>query len=164
MDKTLLQRWIEEHDVPTPHLVAVHSSATVLATWKPVTTAALSLFDPDLRLVWDRRRHLYVVMRRVSRFISYGDVGAFEDVLVHVTDWLAGLEGRDDPAPLIKQLWESDTFRHPNLSDDRVAVMQHHQERVRASVHDNYLYAHRWNLGILERAWEPLVNFPSLVN
>jgi hypothetical protein len=133
-----------------------------------MTEVALEMFDPDLRLVFNRRYNLFQVMRvrkRLSRFWSedLGNLGVLEDVLVWAIDWKEGLEGRDDPRPLIHELWECDVLRHPKLMAERRKKVEENIARARETISDNYKYAVIDNWRQLQKVYEPMVNSPSFV-
>lgn len=146
--------------------IPLRSSALTYDFERPVTESALAMFDPDLRLVFCRQRDCFQVMRRLKRarrfhVVGVGDVAYFEDILYWVTDWKAGLEGRDDPYPLIKRLWESDIERHPNLCQDLEERFRENLRRRRQKVREEYRHAHQDNRRLLMKAWEPFFNHPA---
>lgn len=133
---------------------------------RPVTVRALELFDPDLRLVWNRKYGLFQVMSLRLKTTTFevdglGKVAWLEPTLVWEADWKEGLLRGDDPHPLIRKLYESDTLRFPNLHEMKDQQRRNHQETVRRKVRDNYRHAHRANRYQLHRALEPLYNFPA---
>jgi hypothetical protein len=148
--------------------VALRRSEHTYDFHRPVTVVALGQFDPDLRLVFNRRYECFQVMRvrhRTRRWkLNNGEYLAFiEPVLVHITDWHNGLFGRDDPDSLIRHLWESDLQRHPDLMRKRREVIQANLERSRKHIKEEYRHAGADNSRLLQKAWEPFFNFPALV-
>jgi len=136
---------------------------------RPMTVSALAMFDPDLRLVLNKRYELFQVMRVRNRYRKFwsptiGNICFIEPVLIWVVDWKQGLEHRDDPRPLIHELWECDVLRHPKLMKERRELVEKNAEQARKTVKDNYRHALLDNWRILQKAFEPLVNSPGLVN
>jgi hypothetical protein len=136
---------------------------------RPVTVKALEYFDPDLKLVYNRRYGCFQVMRMIRKIMEtvssqFGHIAYTDDVAVYVKDWKDGLLNGDDPRALIKSLWESDLQRHETLATDRVIQMRKNKLRQLDTVKDNYSHAQRDNASQLEKAYEPVVRFPSLIN
>lgn len=145
-----------------------NSSELTVDFQKPRTVEALERFDPDLLLCFSRRVHMFQVMRKAKKLVRYdvpefGRLAVVEPFLVWVTDWKAGLEGRDDPEPLLKHLYYSDTLRFPNLKfelEERAAMQR---LAIAAYIHAEYRHAFLDNRRLLERAFAPLFNSPSFV-
>lgn len=135
---------------------------------RPITAKAITRFDPELRLVLNRRRGTFVIMRLIYKtrhfyLEGFGSLAFIEPVLIHVCDWKEGLQGRDDPYPILHMLWESDTYRHPRLVEDGEAAIFEHKRRMAQKVHEEYRHATAENIRQLARAWEPFMHSPSLV-
>jgi len=136
---------------------------------KPVTVAALELFDPELTLVFNSKHSAFQVLRwrtypRRFWLDGFGWLTLLDDILVHVCDWKEGLVGRDDPEPLIRKLWESDLLRHPDLERERLVEMMRNRVQAQKKVRDNYRETQKDNRRQLLRAYTPVVQFPNFVN
>lgn len=149
-------------------IVPLRASEHTYDFHKPVASAVLTLYDPELRLVFNRKHECFQVMRiRTRQFRveidGLGPVSFLNPVLVHITDWSEGLYGRDDPWPLIERLEESDTLKHPNLSRDRVEQVRAQKEKQDRSIDDMWKYQTRSNMRQLRRVWQPFADYSGFV-
>lgn len=135
---------------------------------KPLTVEALARFDPDLYLLFNKKRDIFNVHRLVWKTARYwlgpdeGWLSYTYPTLHYVMDWKEGLLGSDNPAPLLRTLYESDTRRVDVLK--RLDEMQaRYLERTRKTVDENWRHAHLDNRRLIERAWEPVLNSPFYV-
>lgn len=148
---------------------ALCSSEFTFDFHKPLTVEALERFDPQLILVFNRRWDVFQIMREIPRAESYwidgiGNVGWIGRSAVYVDDWMAGLLGRDDPEPLIERLYWSDTKRHPDLEAARARKIIENRKKAEEKTREEYRHAFKDNKRLLLKAWEPVFNFPTLVN
>jgi hypothetical protein len=135
---------------------------------KPYTVAALDEFDPDLRLVWNRRHNLFQVMLRVDVPLTYwfdslGYTTVFEPALQLQFDWLFGLQCDDNPEWLIAALTyareqQEEEQKNPHYAEDRILE---NRAKIEAQVSDNWRYAMKWNRPQLLKAFRPLHERPG---
>jgi hypothetical protein len=151
-------------------LVPLNCTALSRDFHKPVTVQTLARFDPELELLRNRQDARFEVHRRCYRLrrLWLGDKRGYlsfvEPMMIYVCDVVAAsLDGFDDPTILIKLLEAGDVRRNPRLNEDREEAVRVQRYKIGSKVRDNYMHAFRSNWRQLLRAWEPLVNQPTLV-
>lgn len=150
---------------------------------KPVTAAAIEMFDPELCLVWNQRWSTFQLMRRrrVARrywIEGIGHVTYIDEILAHQMDWSMGLvDGHDNPTPLViacvlgdlfkmndkEDVRPGDTRRYRDSEERLVDKIRDHRQKVAETVRDNYRHAFAANRRQLLPALERLHNHPTFV-
>lgn len=150
--------------------IALRHSSLTYDFHKPMTVEALSRFDPELRLVLNRKYDCFQIHRHRTRWRTFWldehtRLVVQDEVLVHVHDWEegTGLIGFDDPVPLLYHLISNDIIRHPRLEQERRDQVRDYWRRQQAKIRDNYRHATRSNMRQLMRAWAPLIHSPQFV-
>lgn len=149
-------------------LVPLRASEHSYDFHKPVTVRTLRRFDPDLRLLRNRRNAAFEIHRvtwrtRRVEIDGFGRLSWTEPMLIYVCDWSEGLEACDDPTMLIRYLEAGDTLRNPHLNEDREYAVELYRYKLAEKSRENFRHAFRDNRRLLMRAYEPLVNTPNLV-
>ncbi len=135
---------------------------------RPVTERALLAAYPDYRLVLNKRCDLFQVMRirekhEIVEWSGMRILNRYYGVSWEL-DWREGLEWGDDPLPLIKEMYECDNRRTPELTDlecfDKIIEQREALERKAG---EEYKYAFLDNRRLLMKAYEPLYNQTAFV-